>query len=545
MREYIGSLNRTKISVGADLCVCPEAMGLPRPGQTHRSASMWYHLILGLLNLALLLLMLAPHGYAQRKPNVLFITGDDHAAYVLGAYGNRLARTPNLDKLAARGVRFNHAYPNSPVCTPSRATIITGKYPHAAGVTLLATPLPDEQVTIAEQLKSFGYRTGAIGKMHFNSNLQHGFDYRIDRPDHRRYLREKPARAVPAEVRVKPQWRPFRDPARIWLNAEALPVGQYDEDAEGSFFARKAIEFMAEESTQPFCLWLSFYEPHSPYDFPLEWAGTFDPKQMPVGKLGPEDGRQIPKVFADLTEAEKPGIVAAYYSSVAYLDKNVGLALDALQRLKLDEQTLVIYIGDHGYNLGHHGRFEKHSFWESAVRAPLLVSYPQRFGRGKVNEALVEFVDLVPTILDVCGVPHTAGLQGKSLLPLLTGKAKKVRDYVFSEYLFGWEEAMIRSAAWKFIYTKGDIERTDGYETASPKPGKSRRLYDLKRDPDELTNLATRPEYQKIVRALERKLYERLVNTQPPSRPVPKGLTQAETIDFLLRPIEGKQATAP
>jgi choline-sulfatase len=266
---------------------------------------------------------------------------------------------------------------------------------------------------------------------------------------------------------------------------------------------------------------------------------------MPVGKLGPEDGKQIPKVFADLTEAEKQGIVAAYYTSVAYLDKNVGLVLDTLQRLKLDENTLVIYIGDHGYLLGQHGRFEKHSFWEPAVRAPLLVSYPQRFGRGKVSEALVEFVDLVPTILDVCGVPHPAGLQGKSLLPLLTGKAQKLRDYVFSEYLFGWEEAMIRTEAWKFIYTKGDIERTDGYETAYPRPGKSRRLYDLKRDPDEMTNLAARPEYQKIVQMLERKLYERLVSTQPPGRTAPKSLTQEETIDFLLRPIEGKQATAP
>lgn len=137
----------------------------------------------------------------QRKPNVLFMMGDDHAPYVMGAYGNQLARTPNLDWLAAGGVRFNHAYPNSPVCTPSRQSLITGKLPHAAGVTLLRTPLAEHQLTIAEHLKQFGYRTGAVGKMHFNSKLKHGFDYRIDLPEYQRWLKERPTRAVPAQTR--------------------------------------------------------------------------------------------------------------------------------------------------------------------------------------------------------------------------------------------------------------------------------------------------------------------------------------------------------
>lgn len=513
-----------------------------------------------------LALMLAPIGFNQagwpisasawqasnsdlRRPNVLFIMGDDHAPYVIGAYGNKLARTPNLDRLAASGVRFNRAYANSPVCTPSRQSIITGKLPHAAGVTLLATPLAEEQLTIAEHLKTFGYRTGAIGKMHFNSQLKHGFDYRVDRADHRRWLKERQdggkARPVAADVRVKPQWRPFRDPARVWLNADALPVGQYDEDAEGTFFASKAIEFLEQKSNQPFCLWLSFYEPHSPFDFPVEYAGMFDPKKSPVGKLGPEDGGQIPKVFSDLTEEEKQGIVAAYYTSVSYLDKNIGLALAALKRLKLDENTLVVYVGDHGYNLGHHGRFEKHSFWETAVRAPLIVSYPQRFKGGRAVNGLVEFIDLAPTILDVCRVRHPDGLQGRSLTPLLEGKTSKGRDYVFSEYLFGWEEAMIRTEEWKFIYTKGAIDRADGYETAYPKPGKSKRLYHVVKDPDEMTNLANRPEYRKVVERLQQKLYERLISTHPKAKDLPRGLSQEEVIDLLLQPVEGKQAEKP
>ena len=486
---------------------------------------------------------------AQRRPNLLFIMGDDHAPYVIGAYGAKLARTPNLDKLAAGGVRFNRAYANSPVCTPSRQSLITGKLPHAAGVTLLATPLAEDQLTIAEHLKNFGYRTGAIGKMHFNSQLKHGFDYRVDRPDHRQWLKERQdaglARTAPAGARVKPQWRPFRDPARIWLNADALPIGQYDEDAEGTFLARKAIEFLEQKSDEPFCLWLSFYEPHSPFDFPIEYAGMFDPKRMPAGKVGPEDGKQIPKVFADLTEEEKRGIVAAYYTSVAYLDKNIGLTLDALKRLKLDENTLVVYVGDHGYNLGHHGRFEKHSFWETAVRAPLIVSHPRRFKPGRAVNGLVEFIDLAPTIFDVCGVTNPDGLQGQSLLPLLTGKTAKGRDYIFSEYLFGWEEAMIRTERWKFIYTKGDIDRTDGYETGYPKPGRMERLYDVRKDPDEMSNLANRPEYRRVVSELRRRLYDRLVNTHPKASSLPMGLSREQVIDLLLTPVEGKQAISP
>src|SRR5262249_60273278 len=134
-------------------------------------------------------------------------------------------------------------------------------------------------------------------------------------------------------------WRPFRDPAAIGWNADALPIGQFDEDAEGTFFARKAVEFLERKSDQPFCLWLSFYEPHSPFDFPIEYAGMFDSKEMPVGKIGPEDGKQIPQVFADLTQEEKQGIVAAYYTSVAFLDKNLALPLTPLNHLNLTYNT--------------------------------------------------------------------------------------------------------------------------------------------------------------------------------------------------------------
>ncbi len=164
--------------------------------------------------------------------NVLFIMGDDHSADVLGCYGNKIVRTPNLDRLASQGTRFDRAYVNCPMCTPSRQSLITGKLPHAVGVTLLQTPLAEKQVTIAEHLKAQGFATGAVGKMHFNSDLKHGFDYRFDKPDHQKYLKEHPPQPLPAGTKVKPVWQPFKDPARIGSTPMACPSDSWTQIAK-------------------------------------------------------------------------------------------------------------------------------------------------------------------------------------------------------------------------------------------------------------------------------------------------------------------------
>jgi choline-sulfatase len=215
--------------------------------------------------------------------NVLFILSDDHAAYALGAYGNTLVRTRNLDRLARDGVRFDRAYTNSPVCTPSRQSLITGKLPHAIGVTLLSTPLSPDQLTIAEHLKKLGFATGAVGKMHFvNESLQHGFDYRVDLPEYDSYLKVHPARKPPKGLSVKLPWRPFRDPARVWLNADMQPQGVYDDESSGTYLARRAVEFLEQRKSDRFCLWVGFDEPHSPFDFPIEYQGRIDPNKVTI-----------------------------------------------------------------------------------------------------------------------------------------------------------------------------------------------------------------------------------------------------------------------
>ncbi|MCK4991826.1 MAG: sulfatase-like hydrolase/transferase, partial [Bacteroidales bacterium] len=160
--------------------------------------------------------------------NVIVIIGDDHSTKVLGSYGNEIIQTPNLDKLASEGIRFSNAYSNAPLCSASRQSILTGKYPHSTGVTLLRTPFRDEgNTTVAEILRKKGFRTGMIGKAHFNNYLDsvppdHGFEYMWSR---RHYLRwfDEYGRIVPDSVSVRPEWKPFQDPARIWLNAEMLP----------------------------------------------------------------------------------------------------------------------------------------------------------------------------------------------------------------------------------------------------------------------------------------------------------------------------------
>ncbi len=470
--------------------------------------------------------------------NVLFIMGDDHSAEVLGCYGNKIIRTPNLDQLALQGTRFDRAFVNAPLCTPSRQSLITGKLPHAAGVTLLQTPLSSEQVTIADHLTKLGFATGAIGKMHFNSQLNHGFGYRIDTPDYQKHLDQYPPKILPEGTRIKPVWKPFQDPARIWLNADGLPVGYMDADSEGPYFSARTVDFLRKNKTNRFCLWLSYHQPHSPFDFPVEYAGKYDPGKMPLPQPGPEDLRWIPAIFRDLTEADKRGIVASYYESVEYHDKNIGLVLDELKRLGLEQSTLVIYVGDNGYLLGHHGRFEKHTMWEQAVRVPLIIRRGSGQGQVRTSNALVEFIDLVPTILEVLKVPAMKDLQGKSLVPLIDGKTKVHRDSIFSEYLED-NLVMLRTEEWKYVFTSGKADLAIGYATGYPPPGITHWLYNLKQDPGETHNLAGNPQYQAKLVELQNALLSRFQETHPYAKDFPPaGASINEALTWFCDPPE-------
>ncbi|HEY7327079.1 MAG TPA: sulfatase-like hydrolase/transferase [Gemmataceae bacterium] len=491
---------------------------------------------------AVVMMMVGSVRAEPRRPNILWICADDHAPYVCGAYGNKTVRTPNLDRLASEGVRFNRAYCNSPVCTASRQSFLTGRYPRSLGVTLLQTPLPADQPTLATMLRAAGYDTAAVGKMHFNSNLTHGFDRRIDVPHHTRYLREHPPKSLPSEIEVLPPWRPFRDPARVWLNSACLPFGARDEDMTGTFFARQAADYLRQRGDKPFFLMVSFYEPHSPFRFPIEYRGKYRAEQFVAAKVGPEDDAQIPAIFRNLTDREKQGIIAAYYTSTEFMDKNAGLVLDALKQSGRTADTLVIYTGDHGYMLGQHGRFEKHCCYEPAVRAPLLFRWSEQLKAGQSTNALVEFIDIVPTVLDYCRVSAPATVQGKSLTPLLRGETKKHRERVVVEYSEN-EEAMIRTERWKFIYCTGKRERQDGYTTGRPLPGRTIRLYDEENDPEEMTNLADKPEHARLIADFTTQLAEHLKLTARLPELISKDSDVYSVLDFCLQPRDVKLPT--
>lgn len=496
---------------------------------------------------ALIALAASPAGGAPvARPNVLVIMGDDHAAYALGCYGSPIVRTPNLDRLAREGVRFDRAYCNSPVCTPSRQSLLTGLMPQSAGVTLLATPLADSAITLADHLKAAGYDTAAFGKMHFNSDsslrgpgseLRHGFDRIENEATFAAYRRGNPAMPVPPSIRTTGPWRPFNDPAAVWLNSECLPYAARDADMDSTYFARHATEFIRQDRERPFYMVVSFTQPHSPFRFPIEMQGTYRPDEMPVPTVGAQDAPQIPLIFRGLTRPQVQGINAAYYTAVAYLDRKVGEVLTALRESGRDRDTVVIYLGDHGYNLGHHGRFEKHCFYEQAVRAPLIVRWPGRVKPGRTVRGLAEFVDLFPTICEAADIAPPMGLHGRSLMPLLEGKTDRGRDSVVSVY-FENEEAMIRTDRWKLIYCTGRRARTDGYATDKPTPGRYVKLFDTRADSGEMRDLSAGPGKSRVVADLKRRLLDRLIACRPPGLRPPVGLSVDDELDWHLVPPE-------
>jgi len=469
------------------------------------------------------------------RPNILWIIADDQVPYVMGSYGNKQVHTPNLDKLAAQGMRFDRAFCNSPVCTASRQSFLTGRYPRTIGVTQLQSALPENEVTLAELLKSNAYDTAAIGKMHFNSNLKHGFDLRLDSEQHHQWLAAKGKTPLPTGLEVQPAWKPFSDPASVWLNSACRPFGAVDSDMVGTYFAEQAIRYLQQAREKPFFLMVSFYEPHSPFHFPMEYRGRHRAEAFHVPKPGPEDDWQIPEIFRSLTEKQKQGIIAAYYTSVEFLDQNIGRVLAALERSGQAQNTIVIFLGDNGYLLGQHGRFEKHCGYEEAIRCPLLFRFPGRINGRQTTSALVEFIDLFPTVLDFAGISTPANVQGESLVPLLDRKTKRHRDRVFMEYSEN-EEGYLRTERWKFIYGTGKRLRKDGYATGRPSPTPTIQLFDLKNDPQEMINVAGRPENAQLVADFTAQLSGHFKQTARQPELLPQTADLREMLEFCLQP---------
>jgi len=496
---------------------------------------------LNVLAIAALLPVLGLQSFAEKlqierkAKNVVVILADDHALGVSGYAGNKQIRTPNIDRMASGGFVFQQAYCSSPICSASRQSLLTGKYPPATGVNLLFTPFPDEgNTTIAEYLKNFGYCSALIGKTHWNNWIwgslyqdglpQHGFDEVIETEDYAKYL--KAANPEPV-AKDEDYWIPGKisqEDVAGWMNCRALPHPVRDENSMGTYFARRAIEFMGQEHDGPFLLWLAFKEPHHPYYFPVEYRGRYRPQDMVLPEGSPEDDRWIPQKFRELNDAQKRGIIAAYYTSTEYLDKNIGLVLDGIKELGLEDDTVVLYLSDNGYLLNDHKRFEKHCFWQQAVHQPMIWCIPGlESDAGKQSNALVSYVDVVPTLLDVLKLPPLREVQGESFLPVLNGSSVTHRDAVFATYLQD-NMAMVCEKQWKYVFHTGSRDLSIGYATGYGPSGIFHRLYDLENDPMEMHNVAAAPENFEILSSLQSRLLEFFEQTHPDAGRCPDGL---------------------
>lgn len=482
----------------------------------------------------------------QSKPpepfkNVIVLVGDDHSVKTVGCFGNNIIRTPNIDRIAANGIRFANVYSNAPVCSASRQSILTGKYPHATGVTLLQTPFRDDiNITLAEHLRDRGFSTAIIGKTHFNNYHDsiipdHGFSVMIGHDEHNKWRNDNPGKPIPDSIDVLPEWRPFRDPARIWLNADMLPSDYFEDEGYAAWDVSKAVEFLQENKDKRFLLWVGFHEPHSPFNFPVDYRGKYDPEDMPLPEGSPEDDRWVPAIFRDLSDNDKRGIIASYYTSVEYMDHNVGRILDEVERLGLNDNTLVVYIGDQGYLLGDHKRFEKHTMWEPAIRSPLIMQTGDKFEKGKVREALVEFIDLSPTIVELLGLDPMDEAQGISLVPVIEGKTEEVKDLVFAEFLED-NKAMVCNKEWKYIFTTGQRDLGQGYATGYGPSGILDKLYNLKSDPDETHDVADDPANAETLKELQQEMIRIFRTTHPDAGDLPEGLSIEETLVWFCEP---------
>jgi choline-sulfatase len=398
---------------------------------------------------------------------------------VLPSYGGR-ALAPNLTALAEEGVVCERAYCNSPLCTPSRSSLMTGQLPSRNGVYDNGAELPASTPTMAHYLRAAGYRTCLAGKMHFVGPDQlHGFEERITTDIYPAGLHWTPDWSLPLEEHLP--W--YHDMSSVLEAGISEATLQLDFDEEVAHAAvRKLYDLARSADERPFFLVASFSHPHDPFEPPRAYWDLYDDVDLPTVRAVADDphSRRLRtmcetdrhEISDELVRAARHG----YYALVSYVDDKVGQLLAALDATGLRDDTIVVFASDHGELLGERGLWYKMSFFEPSARVPLLVHAPDRFEPRRVSRS-VSLVDLLPTFAELAGAdaPPAAPLDGSSLVPLLHGAAGK--DEVVGEYLAEGVFAplvMIRRGAYKFVHCPTDPDQ----------------LFDLDADPHELTNLA-------------------------------------------------------
>ncbi len=454
---------------------------------------------------AALLMMASGSLWADDKPrlNVLFIVADD-LNNNLGCYGHRLVQSPNIDRLATRGVRFDRAYCQYPVCNPSRTSFLSGRHPDTTGIVDNVTPTRTflkDTVFLPQYFRQQGYLTLKVGK------IFHTGDAFEDPRSWDEDLRETThAKNPPASQIVRRQGQ-----GGVVLKAA-------DEDTWDGLVARQAVERMdkAVRQGKPFFLAVGFRRPHTPYIAPQKYFDMYPPQDILLPTEPPEHLQGIPPIALTYKSGGKPltnqrrETMAAYYASISFMDAQVGVLLNALDRGRLWEKTVVVFMSDHGYHLGEHGGlWHKMSLFEESARVPLLVAVPGR----KANTAcqrLVELVDLFPSLTELCGLTTPAGLEGTSLVPLLDDPTRSWKKAAFSVV----SRAIVNGTQRLDPTKMGRSLRTERYRYTEWFEG-SAELYDHVKDPQEFQNLAKDPRHAKTVAELKQLLQKGWKAAQP------------------------------
>ena len=437
---------------------------------------------------------------AARGPNVLLIVSDD-LNNSLGCYGDRTARTPNLDRLAARGVLFDRAYCQYPLCQPSRASFLSGRRPDTTRVWTLQTPtrqyMPDT-VFLPEYFRRQGYYTAHAGKIYHTGKECE--DPRSWDEEFREFGKS------PKEDQILKRGK-ANGPKGHSFEWDILKTA--DADMPDGVVARKSVELMEKSARagKPFFIGAGFRRPHSPYAAPKAYFDLFPPEKMPLPQAprGQFD-RLLPAAInhdppdQPLSDAVVREYRAAYYACVSFMDAQVGVLMEGLDRLRLWENTVVVFLGDNGYHLGDHGGlWHKNSLFEEGAHVPLIAYAPGRKGAGQRSPRMVELVDLYPTLTELCGLPPGDGLEGTSFVPLLDAPRRAWKAGAFSMQGRGKE----RTEAAKDILFLGRSVRTERWRYTEWDEGRQGiELYDHSRDGGEFDNVAHKPELAGTVREL-------------------------------------------
>jgi arylsulfatase A-like enzyme len=467
------------------------------------------------------------------RPNILWICTDQQRFDTIASLGNPHIRTPNLDRLAAEGTAFTHAFAQNPVCTPSRACFLTGRYPRTTRARQNGQDIPADEVLFPRMAADLGYDCGLSGKLHVSAACKRT-EPRIDDGYRVFQWSHHPA----------PDWP---DNAYIhWLEAKGHTWDELYEGAQGrpaypgvpaefhqtTWCAEKAIEFIDEPRDGPWLFSLNCFDPHHPFDPPREFLERYDPDALPPPRTVPGEldakpvyqrldhagaygGRGLG--YDALTDRQRREVIAAYYAMVELIDDQVGRLLDHLDRTGQRGNTIVIFHSDHGEMLGDHGIYLKGPhMYDCAVRVPLIVSWPGHIEQGLRSEALVELTDLVPTLFELMGEQVPDRVQGRSFAPILTGEAepREHREDVFAEY-YNAMPVHERHGIRPYV----SMIRTRSHKLAVAHDQGTGELYDLAADPGEHENLWESAAHQGVKLELICRLLARTAFTADPSPP--------------------------